>query len=210
MISFNWLKSLKRNASCTRVSRRNRVKAHGAMANISMQLESRVLLSATASYDATTHSLHVSSTDSESLTISSDAGHHVMLNGVAVQNAGANVSSADVYSILVNGGVGSNVIDLNEVTKSAFPMCQSVTINGNGGDDTIHGSEYGDVIKGGSGNDSSFGGIGDEVVTFTCEARVGKEGSSDNAARRCSKRMLVRERGLIRGSMPAREGLCVR
>ena len=96
MISFNWLKSLKKNVSVTRMSRRSRVKAHGALANISMQLESRVLLTATASFDATTHALHVSSTEAESLAISSDANQNVTLNGVVVQNAGANVSSAEV------------------------------------------------------------------------------------------------------------------
>ena len=165
MISFNWLKSLKKNVSATRKSRRTRVKAHGSVASVSIQLESRVLLSATASYDATTHSLHVSSTESESLIISSDANQHVTLNGVVVQNAGADVSSADVYSILVNGGTGNNAINLNGVTQSAFPMCQSITINGNNGDDTIHGSEYEDVINGGSGDDSVFGGDGDDSIT---------------------------------------------
>ena len=164
MISFNWLKSLRASAGCTRVSRRSRVKPLGRVANISMQLESRVLLSATASYDVIAHSLNVFSTESESLTISSDANQHVVVNGIVVQNAGANVSSADVYAIVVNGGIGNNIINLNAVTKSSFPMCTSITINGNNGDDTIHGSEYGDVITGGSGNDKLTGGSGDDSL----------------------------------------------
>ena len=82
MISFNWLKSLRASAGCTRVSRRSRVKSLERVASISMQLESRVLLSATASYDAITHSLNVASTESESLTISSNANQHVVVNGI--------------------------------------------------------------------------------------------------------------------------------
>ena len=141
------------------------MKAHSTIANISAQLESRVLLSATTSYDAATHELTVSCTGSESLSLASDANQNVTLNGFAIQDAGVNIQSTEVRSIRVNGGGGDNKINLSGVKKSAFPVCESVIIKGGSGNDTIRGSDCDDTILGGDGDDKLWAAL---AMTHMC------------------------------------------
>ncbi len=117
-----------------------------------------------SSFDATSHQLTVSSTGSESLTVGTDNAGNVILNASIVKNGNSNLSARDVVSIVANGGTGGNRINLSGVTPISFPSLTSVTINGNGGNDTITGSSFGDLIHGNAGNDSIVAGPGDDVI----------------------------------------------
>jgi Ca2+-binding RTX toxin-like protein len=107
------------------------------------------------------------------LTVTSDAGDAITITSVAGQvkvngadpDSGA-VTSANIDSIVVTGGPGNNVIDLTDVDAAAFPALTSVLLNGNGGEDTIDGSQLSDRIVGGDADDQSRGQGGDDTLVW--------------------------------------------
>ena len=147
MPSFNWLRNI--TSPGKRISRR-RVKNHtSTTACFALELEKRVLLSATAGFNSDTGRLLVTATDAETLAVGSDNAGNVTFNGSSLISGNSPVTAASVKSIVVNGGSGNNFIRLSGVTAAAFPALTSVQINGNNGNDTIAGSELADVIRGG-------------------------------------------------------------
>ena len=129
-----------------------------------IRCESRRLLSATASYDAGTHTLTLTSTGAESMAVTTNTQGQVLFNKAVVHNGAAPLLAADVHALVVNGGTGSNKIDMSKVTRAAFTTLTSVTINGNAGNDRIIGSEFDDAIHGGIGNDTINGGAGADDI----------------------------------------------
>ncbi|GDY10888.1 hypothetical protein LBMAG52_43760 [Planctomycetia bacterium] len=86
-----------------------------------------------------------------------------------------------VSLLIINGGANNNTIDvsgvkaiaiddlgdadpLNDVRSSGFSSLETVQILGNGGNDTIIGSELRDNIDGGGGSDSLFGGLSNDSL----------------------------------------------
>ena len=162
MHHFNWLNSVKAKLLNQGASRRR--KSQPTKVSDAMSLESRVLLSATAMFDASSHKLTVSSTASESIEIGSDASGRVTFNNALVSNGSVKLKTADVESIIVNGGSGANRINLSKVTTTKFKAVKTVSINGNGGNDIITGSEFADRIRGNAGNDTVRGGLGKDSI----------------------------------------------
>jgi Ca2+-binding RTX toxin-like protein len=162
MRHFNWLNSVKPKLLNQGASRRR--KSQPTKVSGAMSLESRVLLSATAMFDASSHKLTVSSTASESIEIGSDASGRVTFNNALVSNGSVKLKTADVESIIVNGGSGANRINLSKVTTTKFKAVKTVSINGNGGNDIITGSEFADRIHGNAGNDIISGGLGKDSI----------------------------------------------
>lgn len=108
--------------------------------------------------------LLVSATGSDNVTVS-HVGNNVTVNGHQVRlGLFSRLHTNQVNSIVVNGGFGSNNINLSGVTQSAFNHLSHTVINGNGGDDTIRGSSVNDFINGGFGNDRIFGGAGNDRI----------------------------------------------
>ncbi len=86
-----------------------------------------------------------------------------------------------VSMLIINGGAGNNTINvaglkaiaiddlgdanpLNDVRSAGFSSLETVQIFGNGGNDTITGSELRDNIDGGEGNDSLLGGLSNDSL----------------------------------------------
>lgn len=162
MRHFNWLNSLKARLLNHGASRRCKSKL--TRVSGAMSLESRVLLSATATFDAAHHKLTVNSTAAESIEIGSDSAGRVTFNNALVSNGSTRLNAADVQSIVINGGAGANRIDLHKVTPISFKAVKSVSIAGNGGNDDITGTAFADSIRGNSGNDRISGGLGNDAV----------------------------------------------
>ena len=166
MRSINWLKSLTDVLNSSKGIRRRRARCKSRQcASETVQLEPRILLSATAGFDSVSHELYVQSSTTESLTISSDQSGNVLFNGAVVTDGSNPVSASDVESIRVQGGTGRNVIRLSGVTTNVFTALNSVNVNGNGGNDYIVGSQFDDVIRGGAGDDTINGGLGDDTIS---------------------------------------------
>jgi Ca2+-binding RTX toxin-like protein len=103
--------------------------------------------------------LTVTSTAGDAITITcSDApGNDVLVNGNA-PGTGA-VDCDDITEIVVDGDDAANDINLSGVSTAAgkYDHLTAVEINGNGGNDTIRGSEAVDTMNGGGGNDRISG-----------------------------------------------------
>ena len=73
--------------------------------------------------------------------------------------------SADVHKIVVNGSIYDDRIDLSGVDTRGFAgLNGKVEVYGNGGNDRIVGTAFGDQIHGGSGNDYIDGVGGDDRI----------------------------------------------
>lgn len=83
-------------------------------------------------------------------------------NAVVVGNP--SIFTANITSITVNGGDGSNRIDLTNVTTADFVANLPITVNGGDGNDTILGSEFADSLIGGNGADSITGALDDDTI----------------------------------------------
>jgi Ca2+-binding RTX toxin-like protein len=120
-------------------------------------LECRKLLTITYSFNSGVLSVFGNHgiVDSAITIGSDDASGNVSLNGAPIT-----VSAAAVTSIVVNGGLGTNEIDLSAVSASNFPglsqTASSVTIYGGPTNDTIYGSQLPDTIYGWNEESSSI------------------------------------------------------
>lgn len=115
-------------------------------------------------FDAASGKLSVFAGASESVAVSATGGNVVVaINGTPDTSFGTVAANA-VQGIVVNGGSSGNQIDLSEAAGD-FTALTGVTVNGNGGDDTILGSSYNDSIVGGAGNDSIDGGNANDTVS---------------------------------------------
>jgi Ca2+-binding RTX toxin-like protein len=116
------------------------------------------------------------------LSVSSDAGDAIDITCVGtpgdvkvngIDPTGGPAACSTITSITVEGGPDGNAINLNGVTDELFTGLTSVTVNGNGGNDTILGSEINDVLNGGDGIDRL---VGFRNVAPTRDVMVGGEG----------------------------------
>lgn len=121
-------------------------------------LEDRTLLSANAVFAADIGELTVTTNPKGNATIDVDAGF-VTLNGTST-----GVLAADVQSLVVNGGLRKNVIDLRGVTVAEFTSLTSVAVHAGNGHDEVWGSEFNDMIDAGNGHDTVDGGLGNDVL----------------------------------------------
>src|SRR5262245_379004 len=79
--------------------------------------------------------------------------------------SGGPVAGTGLHRILVSAGDGPDHASLADVTHSVFGGLGNVSVDGEGGDDTLIGSALGDVLSGGGGSDDLRGGEGaDELI----------------------------------------------
>ncbi len=85
----------------------------------------------------------------------------VTVNG---QSIGTGVDASAVTSIVANLGGGNDTMNLSSLDFSKFTGLtnNSVTLNGQSGNDTLTGTSLGDILDGGDGNDTLDGGAGDD------------------------------------------------
>lgn len=90
----------------------------------------------------------------------------VLRNGVVDVSFSAIMSGA-VSALRITGGSAAQRIDLSGVTRAAFSVVGGVivSVQANGGNDTVLGSEFNDSLDGGDGDDSLTGGAGNDSLT---------------------------------------------
>lgn len=82
-----------------------------------------------------------------------------------IQPVGGPEACSDLRAVEISAGGGNDRVSLGEIIRSAFPELASVSVAGEGGDDTLIGSDFADVLFGGGGADSLRGGAGaDELA----------------------------------------------
>ncbi len=116
--------------------------------------------------------LNVNLIDSDSAHITRGENNvEVVINNVA--DARYSIPADTLRILNIQGGSGSNAIDLTAITGAAFPSLTGITISGGAGNDTITGSDLPDVLNGGdqsdaingrAGNDTLSGGNGDDTL----------------------------------------------
>lgn len=83
------------------------------------------------------------------------------------------IPAATLRGLIVEGGIGDNVINLSALKSSTFPAMLQVVAYGGAGNDTLNGSAFDDVLDGGAGvdnlsgnagNDALFGGLGKDTL----------------------------------------------
>ncbi len=95
---------------------------------------------------------------------SNSAGKLEVLSSGLVVNGNPDILTANITSIMVNGGDGANRIDLTLVTTADFAANLPITVNGGDGSDTILGSEFADSLIGGNGADSITGALANDTL----------------------------------------------
>ena len=127
-------------------------------------LEARCLLAVTPLLiDGTNLIVQLEASDNVSIQ-SNPAGKLEVLSSGLVVNGNPDILTADITSIMVTGGDGSNLIDLTGVTTADFDVALTITVNGGDGGDTILGSEFADSLIGGNGADSITGALADDTL----------------------------------------------
>ena len=81
--------------------------------------------------------------------------------------------SGTADDLVINGGTLGDQILLGGLT--AFSGVVTLTVNANGGADTVVGSALGDVLNGGDGNDSLSGGAGDDTIAGDTSASFNQD-----------------------------------
>ena len=147
-----------------RPRRRSRQSAGGELE----RLEDRTLLSVSALFSNGV--LQISATDDngpDSIEVGADGFGNVRVeaNGVPVTSLGT-LAASSVEGINVNGGDGSNTIDLSGVSTTVYNNpALTINVDGGNGHDTIIGSaDADDVLDGGHGNDMITAGSGANTV----------------------------------------------
>ena len=124
---------------------------------------------------------------------STGSDYYVAINGAQNgyywgQNNG--VETDDIEAIEVIGGPASDVIDLSDIYDDSpgngldeywlDDLEHNIIIRGNGGDDTITGSDRNDEIEGGAGNDTLDGADGSDEIQGGADDDTIEGGSGDD------------------------------
>lgn len=164
MSLHSWLRSLRARIALSKTVRRGNVDAPRAI-QLAEPLESRCLLAVTPILiDDTNLIVQLEAGDDVIIQAGSSGLLEVLSSGSVVFGNPDTILTADITSIIVNGGDGSNLIDLTGVTTADFAADLPITVNGGDGNDTILGSEFNDSLVGGNGADSIVGGLGDDSL----------------------------------------------
>ena len=118
------------------------------------QMEQRVLMAVTASFDAGTGVLAVTGDDADDqIVLGRDATGKILVNGGAVPISGGVATVSNTVQMQLSGGAGNDSIAVDE-TAGALPAAQ---ILGGGGNDTLAGGAGADTLVGDVGNDELRG-----------------------------------------------------
>jgi Ca2+-binding RTX toxin-like protein len=113
----------------------------------------------TTSFDESTGTLRFASDADDDFEVGCDNG------GVFLNVPGeATIPCNAVRTLIVDGGPGSNTIDVSGVTPAEFATLATVELSGGGGLDLITGSALADQLDGGEDSDGLIGAGGDDTV----------------------------------------------
>jgi Ca2+-binding RTX toxin-like protein len=125
--------------------------------------------------------LTVTANAADNVAITSAAGN-VLINGVNPGSGAATAASVTAISVTATGAF-TNTLDLSGVTAADFtalPATGAVTVNSGPGDDTIIGSDVGDLLIVGGGFDDLTGNDGDDIFDLSgANASVNPGGGTD-------------------------------
>jgi Ca2+-binding RTX toxin-like protein len=156
MSLHSWLRSLRARIALSQTVRRVNAETPRAL-QLAEVLEPRCLLAVTpVLINGTELQIQIEAADDVSIE-ADPAGKLLVSSSGATVIGNPDILTADITSITVNGGDGSNRIDLTNVTTADFVADLPITVNGGDGDDTILGSEFADSLVGGNGNDEITG-----------------------------------------------------
>ncbi|MCO6438520.1 MAG: hypothetical protein J5J06_15625, partial [Phycisphaerae bacterium] len=79
-------------------------------------------------------------------------------------SADFNFKKDRVETIVVNANDGDDTIRIDE-SNGIFTDTIATTLNGDDGNDEIHGGSEGETLNGGGGDDTVFGGAGNDIIT---------------------------------------------
>lgn len=105
----------------------------------------------------TTQTLNATGPNASLIVVTDNIGggdYNYVINGVG--------GSGTADDLIVNGGAEGDQLLLGDVT--ALSGVVTLRVNGGSGNDTVVGSQLGDVINGDGGNDSLLGGGGDDTI----------------------------------------------
>ena len=157
-----WLRSLRARIGRSNVRRVSKVAPRASQ--LAESLEARCLLAVTPILINSTELLvQLEASDDVAIQANSAGKLEVLSSGLVV-NGNPDIFTVDITSIIVNGGDGSNRIDLTGVTTADFGVALTITVNGGDGGDTILGSEFADSLIGGNGADSITGAPADDTL----------------------------------------------
>jgi hypothetical protein len=130
-------------------------------------LDRRILPAVSATFFAADGVLSVGPADpqdntDDTIVVSRDAAGNIFVNNGAVPIQGGLPTVANTRLILMNGGLGNDLLALDE-TNGALP---AANILGGAGNDVLIGGSGNDHIEGDSGNDTVFLGAGDDTFTY--------------------------------------------
>ncbi|HEY2413146.1 MAG TPA: calcium-binding protein [Pirellulaceae bacterium] len=135
------------------------------------QLDSRIVLSATASFSAATGVLSVFGDNrDDNIVVSRDVAGRILVNGGAVSVRGGAPTASNTKLIQVFGQGGNDQISLDE-TNGALPAANlfggtgNDTLTGGSGNDRLFGESGNDILLGKGGIDQLFGGAGNDTLT---------------------------------------------
>lgn len=120
-----------------------------------------------------TLTINVTNQSGENITVCLCSGGAVQINGDWLKDAIGNyiyLPATQVNKLIINGGAGKDVIDLDCVSPSTYPNLAKtgsefkVQVNGGDGPDEIRGSHHADLINVGSGDDYVVGQKGDDEI----------------------------------------------
>lgn len=122
-------------------------------------------------FDPLTGTLNVTATNSagETLRITKGSSGETLLNGIAIRTNGTTIAASKVNRLMIDGGAGADVIDLNGITDTSFAKLNAATpgriqVFGQGGNDTLIGSVLADQLNGGDGLDHLRAGSGNDLL----------------------------------------------
>jgi hemolysin type calcium-binding protein len=125
-----------------------------------------------STFDAATGTLTVTSDAADGIAVTC-AATQVKVNGN--DPLASPLACSAVVKLVVNGGPGDNTIDLSGVTATDFTALTSSEAHGNGGNDTITGTDRADTLTGDGGTDrlvgfrggdQMIGGDGDDTMVW--------------------------------------------
>ncbi|MHC8510379.1 MAG: calcium-binding protein [Rhodospirillales bacterium] len=109
------------------------------------------------------------------------AGGVITLTGAQYSGLTGITFGAGGQSLVINLAVGGVTFSMASATVTGFTSgSDTVTINGNTGDDTITGGDSDDTVNGGAGNDSIEGGAGDDTLTGGAGRDTVRGGAGDD------------------------------
>ena len=131
------------------------------------RLESRELLSATASFQSGVLDIQLGANGRSGETVRVGAsGGWLVVNTSQGQVIGGRdrIRSSHVTEIRIDGSNRGDKIHLASLFRKHFPNLQRVVVNGHGGHDRIVGSSFNDELFGGGGHDVIHGQGGHDII----------------------------------------------